>query len=101
MLSPAKFSKNIIIQIIGKITAVFIGLATLAILTRSLGPVGFGEYTTAITFLQLFGVIVDFGLTITLIVMISEIGADQEKITGNILTLRLFSGLILGQKILN
>lgn len=83
------------IQIAGKIAAVFVGLGVLAILTRALGPEGFGEYTTAVTFLQLFGVIVDFGLTLTLVVMISEAGADQNKITGNILSLRLFSGLIL------
>ncbi|MBU0646443.1 flippase [Patescibacteria group bacterium] len=95
MTSAAKFSQNMTIQIAGKIAAVFVGLGIMAILTRSLGPEGFGEYTTAVTFLQLFGVIVDFGLTLTLLVMISEVGADQNKITSNILTLRLFSGLIL------
>lgn len=95
MTSAAKFSQNMAIQIIGKIAAVFVGLGVMAILTRALGPDGFGEYTTAVTFLQLFGVIVDFGLTLTLVVMISEAGADQNKITGNILSLRLLSGLIL------
>lgn len=95
MTSAVKFSQNITIQIVGKIAAVLVGLGIMAILTRALGTEGFGEYTTAVTFLQLFGVIVDFGLTLTLVVMISEAGADQKKITGNILSLRLFSGLIL------
>ncbi|MBU1705383.1 oligosaccharide flippase family protein [Patescibacteria group bacterium] len=80
MTSAAKFSQNMTIQIAGKIAAVFVGLGIMAILTRSLGPEGFGEYTTAVTFLQLFGVIVDFGLTLTLLVMISEVGADQIKL---------------------
>ena len=73
----------------------FVGLFSIAILTRTLGTNAFGEYTTAITFLQLFGVIVDFGLTLTLVVMISEEGADAEKIVGNIFGLRIISGAIL------
>lgn len=67
----------------------------IAILTRALGPQGYGAFTTASTYLQFFGVIVDFGLTLTLLVMISESGADEAKVAGNVLGLRLFSAAIL------
>ncbi len=88
-------SKNFIVQLLGRIGAILIGVLSISVMTRSLGAEGFGEYTTVMTFLQLFGVVVDFGLTLTLIVMISEAGADEEKIVGNMFALRLVSGAIL------
>jgi len=94
-MSKTIIARNFSIQVISRILAVFVGLFSIAILTRTLGTNAFGEYTTAITFLQLFGVIVDFGLTLTLVVMISEEGADAEKIVGNIFGLRIISGAIL------
>ncbi|MBI2551475.1 flippase [Candidatus Uhrbacteria bacterium] len=90
-----QISKNFLIQGLGKVGSVLLGLAMLAILTRHLGPEGYGEYTTATTFLQFFGVIADFGLTLTMVVMISEAGADEKLLVGNILGLRLASATIL------
>jgi len=84
-----------VIQIAGRVIAVLIGLFSIAILTRYLTTEQFGEYTTTVTFLQFFGVLVDFGLTLTLVVMISEQGADEKKIVGNLLSLRLLIGAIL------
>lgn len=95
MIDTRRFAGNFVIQVIGKILSVLVGLVSIAVLTRALGQFGFGEYTTAITFLQIFGVIVDFGLSLTLIVMISEPGADEKKIVGNIFTLRIVSAAIL------
>jgi O-antigen/teichoic acid export membrane protein len=94
MTSAKSITRNFSIQLIGKILSVLIGLACVAVITRALGAHAYGEYTTAITFLQMFGVVVDFGLTLTLIVMISEHGADEEKIVGNFFGLRLVSGFL-------
>ncbi|MBM5789879.1 flippase [Candidatus Parcubacteria bacterium] len=94
-MSRAVVAKNFTIQIVSRAAAVLVGLVSVAILTRALGATGFGEYTIALTFLQLFGVIVDFGLTLTLVVMISEEGANHEKIIGNILGLRMVSGALI------
>jgi O-antigen/teichoic acid export membrane protein len=88
-------SRNFTIQLAGKALSVLLGLAVIAILTRSLGVEGYGEYTTSVTFLQFFGVIVDFGLTLTMLVMISEQGAEEERLVGNILGLRLFSSALV------
>ncbi len=94
-MNSRSVARNFSIQAIGRVLAVAIGLVSIGILTRSLGADGFGAYTTAITFLQLFGVVVDFGLTLTLIVMISEKGADEERLVGNIFALRMISGAIV------
>ncbi len=95
MNQTRQFAGNFTIQVTGKILSVLIGLVSIAVLTRALGQFGFGEYTTAITFLQIFGVIVDFGLSLTLIVMISNPDAEEEKIVGNIFTLRMVSAAVL------
>ena len=95
MITGKSLAKNFGIQTIGKIFSILLGLGTIAIMTRALGIEQFGEYTTTVTFLQFFGILVDFGLSLTLLVMISEKGADEEHITGNFLGLRLVSGFIL------
>jgi O-antigen/teichoic acid export membrane protein len=95
MTTARSLASNFTIQLAGKVLAVFIGLLSVALLTRALGTTAFGEYTTATTFLQMFGVVVDFGLTLTLIIMISEKGADEERIVGNFFGLRLISGFLM------
>lgn len=85
---------NYFIQAGGRVLSVILGFVSIAILTRTLGQTGFGEWTTAITFLTLFGVLVDFGLTLTLIQMIAPKGADEENIVGNFFGLRLVSGFM-------
>ncbi|OGL62675.1 hypothetical protein A3C09_02760 [Candidatus Uhrbacteria bacterium RIFCSPHIGHO2_02_FULL_47_44] len=95
MISAHSLAKNFTIQTVGKVFSILIGLATVAILTRALGTEQFGEYTTVATFLQFFGILVDFGLTLTLLVMISEKGANEEQVAGNFLGLRLVSGFLL------
>ncbi|NQV90142.1 flippase [Candidatus Uhrbacteria bacterium] len=95
MTTARSIASNFTIQLLGKIISVLIALVSVAIMTRTLGTYAFGEYTTAVTYLQMFGVVVDFGLTLTLIVMISKAGVDEERIVGNFFGLRLVSGFLL------
>jgi O-antigen/teichoic acid export membrane protein len=95
MTTARSIASNFSIQLIGKALSILIGLFSIAIITRVLGTEAFGEYTTAVTYVQLFGVVVDFGLTLTLIVMISRPGIDEEHIVGNFFGLRLVSGFFL------
>ncbi|MEK7451808.1 MAG: flippase [Patescibacteria group bacterium] len=74
---------------------VLIGIVSMALITRTLGTEQFGEYTTALTFLQFFAVLIDFGLALTIIVMISEVNVDIERVVGNFFGLRLLSSCIL------
>jgi O-antigen/teichoic acid export membrane protein len=89
-----RIAHNMIYQIVGKILSTIFGLVALAMMTRYLGQEGFGGYTTIIAFLQFFGILVDFGLTLTTVQMISEPKVEINKITGNLFTLRFFSALI-------
>lgn len=99
-----KVAFNTAIQITGKIVSTVIGLLSIAIIMRYLGREGFGEYTTAITFLSFFAVFADLGLTLVTAQMISlptgEAGlhadeANQNKILGNLLGFRLITALLL------
>ncbi len=96
-MSRAIVARNFAIQVVSRILAILVGLLSVGILTRNLGATGFGEYTTALTFLHFFAVIVDFGLTLTIVVMISEERNDleHEKIIGNIFGLRMITGAIV------
>ena len=89
-----KVAYNTIMQIISKVITALLGLAVVTIMTRYLGRTGFGQYTTIITFLSFFGIFSDLGLTLTTAQMISQPGADQNKILSNLFTLRLVSAVI-------
>ncbi|OGL98129.1 hypothetical protein A2304_03560 [Candidatus Uhrbacteria bacterium RIFOXYB2_FULL_57_15] len=94
-MDPKRFATNYAFQMLGRALTMVFGLVTVGVLTRALSTTEFGDFTTGLTFLQFFGVIVDFGLTLTLIVMISEKGADQKRIVGNLFSMRLISGILV------
>lgn len=88
-------AKNTAIQIIGKGISTALGIAVIALVTRILLPVGFGQYTKVITFLSFFGIVADLGLTLITAQMISEHGADEERIISSILSFRIISAFVL------
>jgi len=94
MKLSTKIAYNTIVQVLSKIIATVLGLASVIIMARSLGVAGFGEYTTIITFLSFFGISIDFGLTLVTSWMISQPNVDEKKVLANLFTLRFFSALI-------
>jgi O-antigen/teichoic acid export membrane protein len=88
-----KVAYNTIIQIISKIIATILGVVSIGIMTRYLGQIGFGQYTTILTFVSFFAIIADFGLTLVTVQMISPKGVHENKIFNNIFTFRLISAL--------
>ncbi len=101
MRLSTKIAYNTIIQIISKTISTALGLAAIAYMARYLGQVGFGQYTTIITFISFFAVLADLGLTLVTAQMISHapvqaesLTTDQNKILGNLLGLRLISAII-------
>jgi O-antigen/teichoic acid export membrane protein len=90
----SKIAKNTIYQITGKGVGMLFGLATVALMTRYLGREGFGYYTIIISYLQFFGVLIDFGLQMTTTQLLAKPGANQSKIFGNLLAIRLLSAFI-------
>ena len=95
MQLSTKVAYNTIIQFIAKILSTIIGLLSVGIITRYLEPSGFGEYTTAITFISFFAIVADMGLTLVTVQLISRPGAKIQKIMANLLGLRLISAFIL------
>jgi O-antigen/teichoic acid export membrane protein len=85
---------NAFIQISGKLLATVFGLLTVVVLTRYLGVEGYGDFTIILGFLSVFAVLVDFGLTLTTVQMISEKGADEDALIGNLLSLRILSAIV-------
>ena len=94
MTLSTQVARNTIIQIIGKAVATVFGLAAIAIMARYLKEIGFGQYTTIITFLSFFGIIADFGLTLVTSQMISQRSDDQTTLLNNLFSLRLISAMV-------
>ncbi len=94
MPHTAALGRNTYIQFAARALGTGIGVVAIAIVTRTLGPEGFGGYTTVTSFLQVFGVLVDFGLTIVGLQLLSEPGANEEKLIGNLLSLRLVTAAV-------
>ncbi|PIR96657.1 MAG: hypothetical protein COT91_05340 [Candidatus Doudnabacteria bacterium CG10_big_fil_rev_8_21_14_0_10_41_10] len=90
-MSVQKIFLNTILQSVGKVISVAIGLGTIAFLTRFLGDEGFGEYTTVIAFMGFFGILADLGLYLVTTQEISREGADESKILGNVFFLRFLT----------
>ena len=88
-----KLAQNTIVQIGGRFLATLLGVASVAVFTRLLGADGYGQLTVILTFLTLFAVVVDFGLTVTTVQMISEQPEEEARIIGNMLTLRIVSAV--------
>ncbi|MFZ5391127.1 MAG: oligosaccharide flippase family protein, partial [Patescibacteria group bacterium] len=90
-----KLSQNTLSQLLGKIISTAIGLVVVALMTRALGTAGFGSYTTIVTFLQFFAILVDLGLTMTLGRELGSQTIPANKLLGNLLSLRtVVSGLV-------
>lgn len=90
-----KVALNTIVQILSKTVSIALGLVTVAIMTRYLGPIGFGQYTTIITFLSFFAVAADLGLTLVTVQMITQPNINQDEVLSNLFSLRLFTAVIL------
>ena len=74
---------NTAVQIAGKGVTLAIGLASIAIVTRYLGPDDYGRYTLALTYIQLFGVLADVGLFTIVVREISRRPERTERLVGN------------------
>jgi len=94
MLIGKSIAKNTIIHLIGKIGGLILGLLSLGILTRYLGTDGFGNYTIVVAYLQFFGTLVDFGLSLTVIQMLAKPGVDENKTMNSVMSLRVVSAVL-------
>ncbi|MFA6322284.1 MAG: flippase [Candidatus Buchananbacteria bacterium] len=94
MNTVAKIAKNTIIQVLGKALTIAVALIGFGLVTRYLGQIGYGYFSTVYAFLTIFGILVDLGLQMTTTQLISDPQEDESKILSNALTLRLIASLI-------
>ena len=71
------------------------GVASITILTRYLGPDDYGKYTLALLYMQLFGVLADVGLFTTVVRDISRQPERTEELVGNVLALRFALSIVV------
>lgn len=96
MTTFQKIAANTLVQIAGKAIGTLIGVVTVAIITRHLGPTGFGQFTTVIAFLQVAATLADFGLNVMTVQLLAEHGgSERDRVFGNLLAMRLTSAVVL------
>jgi O-antigen/teichoic acid export membrane protein len=72
----------------GRVAVLLLGLASVVVTTRYLGPGDYGRFALALSFVQLFGVLADAGLTT---IVVRELAARPERapvVLGSALALR-------------
>lgn len=89
-----KIAHNTLIQYIGKVVTTILGIFVVALMTRYLGKDGFGQYITVTAFLAFFGIIVDFGLSLTATRTVGKPDIDANKFLSNMMTIRLLSSFV-------
>lgn len=90
-----KIALNVIANSFAKILSTILALVSVGFITRYLGKEGFGNYATAVAFLSFFSALADLGLYNISTREISRPGAEEKKIMGNVLSLRIFSSLLV------
>ncbi len=86
---------NTVLQTFAKIAGTLLAVFAFGMITRYLGQEGFGAYTTITAYLQFFGIVVDMGLSVIALQLISEVGHDHKKNFANIFTMRVVVGIIV------
>lgn len=85
------------VQVLGKVVSTAFGVVIIGLMTRYLGQEGFGAYSTANAFLQIFALFIDLGLNVTLVAMLGEHAGDEayeRRCSSAIFTLRFTMALI-------
>ena len=92
-----KISYNLGIATLSRGIIGILSLLVVGILTRSLGPDGFGQYSAIFAYLYIFTAIADLGLYTFMVREISRTSVpfEEKKIASKIFTLRLFAIVIL------
>lgn len=86
------------IQIVGKTLSTALGVILIGLMTRQLGADGFGAYSTANAFLQVFALLLDLGLNVTLVALLGEHAGDKKyenRCTSALFTLRVILAFVI------
>jgi O-antigen/teichoic acid export membrane protein len=87
--SAQRVFRHTLFQIASRAIGTALGLTAVSLIGRSLGTSGFGAYTTITAYLSVFAILADFGVSTTVVAMLSEKDADEESLARNALGLRI------------
>ncbi|EKD76008.1 MAG: heteropolysaccharide repeat-containing protein, partial [uncultured bacterium] len=87
-------ARNTAVQFAGKFIGTALGFGAVIILNRYLGDEKNGNYITAMTYLQLFGIVMDLGLYVILLKHIATKANADHRLFHNIFTFRLVTALL-------
>ena len=95
MALARRIAYNVVFNSVAKIASTVLALVAIGFITRYLGTEGFGNYATVLAFFSLFTALADFGLSPLLAREISRKDANESKIVGNVVALRIMSSSII------
>ncbi|MFZ6015582.1 MAG: flippase [Patescibacteria group bacterium] len=84
-------------QAAGKVISTIFGVAIIALMTRYLGQTGFGYYSTANAFFQIFAILIDLGINVMIVQMLGERRGDakyEKRAVSATMTFRIVTSLI-------
>ncbi|MDF1497642.1 MAG: flippase [Patescibacteria group bacterium] len=85
-------------QAVGKIVSTLFGVIIIALMTRYLGQVGFGYYSTANAFFQIFAILLDLGINVMIVQMLGEHRGDEKyekRAVSATMTFRIVTAFVL------
>ncbi|MBI2627039.1 MAG: flippase [Parcubacteria group bacterium] len=86
-----RISFNVLFAIFSRVITGGIGLFVIAVMSRSLGQAGYGNYSTILSYMLIFSVVGDLGLYTLLVREISRNDKEESYIASNFFTLRLIT----------
>ncbi len=92
MSYPRQVFINTVAQAGARFFSMAVSVVTAMILTRYLGPSGYGQYNTALSFVGFLAVLGDLGVYQILVRELSQHPERRKKILSNVLAWRVFSG---------
>ncbi len=87
--SAQRVFRHTLLQIMSRAIGTALGLVAVSLIGRSLGTAGFGAYTSITAYLSVFAILADFGVSTTIVAMLSEKDANEEQLARNALGLRI------------
>ena len=95
-MNPAKkIASNTLYQAGGRVIGTALAFFMIYLLSRYLGPGGYGEFITILAIVQFVGIIADLGLHLATLQDIAKENADKSKIIGLSFTLRCVINIII------
>jgi len=98
-----KVKIHFILQVIGRIIGLIVGIFIIRALMHYLSPFEYGCYSIALAYLQVFGIVADFGLYLLTLDYLGQINKQENKkirekqtlfFLNRMFTLRFFSALL-------